>query len=221
MAHVVTVMHELPDELPGAAAAAATDDAVAAAAAELDPQLLQLHRLHVAVRDDNAARLFPYFRASNAAIEGWLAQGRSVLVHCGSGISRSATVALAYVVGVAGVPLHGAYVAMRARRPCICPGTTFFADLQELEVAVATAAAAAAVEGLPEGEGGQQAPTPPPLLPSMSLGEYYAHTVQHNAALMGGGEASLEACVAAVECFGFATDYALLQAIEQVVTRLQ
>lgn len=196
--HIVAVMHE-PPPMPAEVLAA-----------------LHADRHHVAVRDDNEARLAPFFGASNTTIEDWLHGGRNVLVHCSSGISRSAAVALAYVVGVARQPLRKAYTEMRERRPCICPGTTFFVDLQELEVAVAMAVEA--------GDLSAPAPQPPqqpqPPQPSMSLGEYYAHTVQHNAVMMGGGAVTFNACVTAVERFGFATDYALLQAIEHVVASL-
>ena len=50
----------------------------------------------------------------------WLAEGRSLLVHCGAGIGRAGTVAAALLVGF-GVPLADALASVRAHRAMAGP----------------------------------------------------------------------------------------------------
>jgi hypothetical protein len=195
-AHVVTVMHEPPPPPAG------------------------IQRYHIDVRDSNDEGLAEHFGPSSSQIEGWLRSGHNVMVHCSSGVSRSAAVALAYIIVEARISLDQAYTDMRAARPCICPGTTFFRELQQLEVATMLAVASAS-----HGDGDEQRRRGSTLStadvsspqPSMSIGAYYAHTVQQNAAMMG-GQVQFEQCVVAVEKFGHATDHALLQAIEYAIS---
>merc|ERR1712107_616227 len=106
-----------------------------------------------------------------------------VLVHCSSGISRSATIVLAFLI-VKGQTLRTAYTVVKDARPAIEPGTTFFNDLQELERHVRELEAS-----------------------SMSMGEYYGYAVER-IVTMSGGQAKYAACVAAAERFGWAHDKA-------------
>merc|ERR1712094_27006 len=154
------------------------------------PALSSITRHHVAIRDDNEAHLLPFFQESSTAIENWLSAGDSVLVHCSSGISRSATVVTAYLISRGNMSLRSAYAVVRDARPCIGPGTTFFADLQQYEK---------------QSTGNDT---------SMSMDEYYAYTVQSNA----GPGVAYGACLEAVRKFGYANDWALMQAISYVTS---
>eukprot|EP01063_Lacrimia_lanifica_P003024 TRINITY_DN11630_c0_g1_i1.p1 TRINITY_DN11630_c0_g1~~TRINITY_DN11630_c0_g1_i1.p1 ORF type:complete len:207 (+),score=44.44 TRINITY_DN11630_c0_g1_i1:143-763(+) len=66
-----------------------------------------------------------------AQVEAWRAEGHTVLIHCQSGISRSATVAIAYAAKSTGADLMAAYDAVAAARPCVNPNDGFFRVLQE------------------------------------------------------------------------------------------
>eukprot|EP00927_Polykrikos_kofoidii_P037728 TRINITY_DN31945_c0_g1_i1.p2 TRINITY_DN31945_c0_g1~~TRINITY_DN31945_c0_g1_i1.p2 ORF type:complete len:235 (-),score=32.06 TRINITY_DN31945_c0_g1_i1:214-840(-) len=146
---------------------------------------------HVPIKDNNQEHMAPFFPAATEQIGVWLAERNNVLVHCSSGISRSATIVLAFLVAQAGQSLLEAYTHVHSQRPCIQPGTRFLADLQELELATV---------GCSE--------------PTMSLAQYYAFSVK-SIALSSGRSPSYDSCFAAVTEFGWASDYALMQALER------
>lgn len=56
------------------------------------------HHLHVKIDDDDEEDIMKYFAETNRFIEQARAQGNGVLVHCIAGISRSVTVAVAYLL---------------------------------------------------------------------------------------------------------------------------
>ena len=145
---------------------------------------LGVERHHVRIRDANDEHMSPFFDEASATIEGWLGAGKNTMIHCSSGVSRSATIAIGYLISK-GHSLVDAFGAVHAARPVICPGTTFFGDLRQLEQ------------------------TATKKTPSMTLVQYYGYTVQANA----GAGVAYDVCVAAVERFGYANDYALMQAI--------
>merc|ERR1712046_357983 len=60
-------------------------------------------------------------------------QGGNVFVHCGRGISRSSTVAVAYLMKVQKVPFGDAYALISAKRPCVYPNIGFQIQLQLFE----------------------------------------------------------------------------------------
>jgi predicted protein tyrosine phosphatase len=62
-----------------------------------------------------------------------IAAGHTVLVHCQSGISRSATAAIAYLMACRGYDLMAAYSRVFEKRPCINPNDGFFRALQQYE----------------------------------------------------------------------------------------
>ena len=47
-------------------------------------------------------------------------QSGAILVHCGRGISRSSTIAIAYLMRVQKLTFAQAYVVVSERRPCAC-----------------------------------------------------------------------------------------------------
>ncbi len=52
-----------------------------------------------------------------------------VLVHCRAGVSRSATVIMAYMISVHKMSYREAKMAVKEKRPCVSPNTTFLRDL--------------------------------------------------------------------------------------------
>jgi protein-tyrosine phosphatase len=56
-----------------------------------------------------------------------------VLIHCRAGVSRSATVAMAYLISVQKMSYRGATRLVKEKRPCVNPNTTFLRDLLEYE----------------------------------------------------------------------------------------
>ena len=59
-------------------------------------------------------------------------QGR-VLVHCRAGVSRSATVCIAYIMHKQGLSLDSAYEFVKSKRPVIDPNINFIRQLQKFE----------------------------------------------------------------------------------------
>jgi protein-tyrosine phosphatase len=85
----------------------------------------------LALRDgpfEDVASLFPLVCD---AIERARLGGRAVLLHCHQGVSRSATIALAYIVWAGGISVDVAYAAVRALRPIVSPNAGFMCQLFE------------------------------------------------------------------------------------------
>ncbi len=61
----------------------------------------------------------------------WRNSGETVLIHCQSGISRSATIVIAFVIKAYRLPLMEAYKLVYEKRNAINPNDGFFRVLQE------------------------------------------------------------------------------------------
>lgn len=68
----------------------------------------------------------------------------SVLVHCHRGISRSATLVIAYLVQTTRQPVDTIFEAVRAKRPIVDPNLSYWIALQEWEQHVMSTSAAQA-----------------------------------------------------------------------------
>ncbi|XP_053730533.1 dual specificity protein phosphatase 13-like isoform X2 [Synchiropus splendidus] len=76
--------------------------------------------------------LSPFFYPTARYIRAALAQGGKVLVHCLMGVSRSATLVLAFLMIAEGLRLQEAVTAVRAHRD-ICPNPGFLQQLRSLD----------------------------------------------------------------------------------------
>ncbi|XP_066982371.1 uncharacterized protein [Macrobrachium rosenbergii] len=91
------------------------------------------HFMRIPVNDNFSEKLLPYFNDAFHFIDKVRESGGCVLVHCLAGISRSATVAIAYVMKHLRLPFDEAYMYVKTRRPTISPNINFVGQLAELD----------------------------------------------------------------------------------------
>mmetsp|Transcript_34842 Transcript_34842/g.93067 ORF Transcript_34842/g.93067 Transcript_34842/m.93067 type:complete len:353 (+) Transcript_34842:78-1136(+) len=111
------------------AAAPATDAAAGARPFECE-------YVRVSIYDNEAAEIMPYLEGSTAFIRRHIEAGGSVLVHCQRGVSRSASVVIAYLIahGTAeGMTRDEAYVQVKRRRRVVDPNVGFWEQLLAFE----------------------------------------------------------------------------------------
>ncbi|KAM6916170.1 dual specificity protein phosphatase 13B-like [Xenentodon cancila] len=79
--------------------------------------------------------LSPFFYSTARYIRAALSMGGRVFVHCLMGVSRSATLVLAFLMIVEGLTLHEAVAAVRVHRD-ICPNSGFLQQLRSLDMSL-------------------------------------------------------------------------------------
>jgi hypothetical protein len=89
--------------------------------------------LRVPVPDEPGVQISAHFGESYDFIEGALAGGGAVLVHCVMGRSRSATLIVAYLMRKHGLAMLDALERVRAVRPAIAPNPSFAVQLLRYE----------------------------------------------------------------------------------------
>ncbi|KAJ7227709.1 protein-tyrosine phosphatase-like protein, partial [Mycena haematopus] len=89
------------------------------------------HRIDI--EDTSAAVLQPHLAAACDYISASLARGDSVLVHCHQGVSRSASIVIAYLIREHSMTYDAAFDYVRQRRQCIKPNAGFVKTLREWE----------------------------------------------------------------------------------------
>ncbi|XP_033633507.1 dual specificity protein phosphatase 4-like [Asterias rubens] len=87
----------------------------------------------IPVDDDNEADLLSWFPDAIDFINAVQHAGGSVLIHCRAGISRSATVCLAYLMKVQSMRLEEAFEFVRSLRKVISPNFSFMLQLLKYE----------------------------------------------------------------------------------------
>ena len=85
------------------------------------------------VRDVEEADIKGHFSTAYHAIEAAQAAGTAVLVHCSRGVSRSASLCIAFLMRKEGWPAERAREHVHATRPIILPNDGFWRCLQEFE----------------------------------------------------------------------------------------
>lgn len=73
-----------------------------------------------------------FVEASTAIIESVRQQCGRVLLHCNAGVSRSATVCIAYLMETKALTFAQAYDLVKSKRPCIQPNAGFLRQLKDL-----------------------------------------------------------------------------------------
>ncbi|XP_059834191.1 dual specificity protein phosphatase 16 [Hypanus sabinus] len=91
------------------------------------------HFLRVPVNDSFSEKILPWLDKSVEFIEKAKASNGCVLVHCLAGISRSATIAIAYIMKRMDMSLDEAYRFVKEKRPTISPNFNFLGQLLDFE----------------------------------------------------------------------------------------
>ncbi|XP_062606791.1 dual specificity protein phosphatase 4-like [Saccostrea cucullata] len=89
--------------------------------------------MNIPVDDNPNADLAAWFPQSNAFIDTVRESHGKVLVHCQAGVSRSATICLAYLMYTAKVGLETAFEHIKSRRSVISPNLNFMRQLENYE----------------------------------------------------------------------------------------
>ena len=87
----------------------------------------------IQVTDDETSNIYQHFRDCIAFISEVIANKETILVHCAAGVSRSASVVIAYIMYSQRIKLADAFNQVKDRRPCIKPNPGFIRQLQEFE----------------------------------------------------------------------------------------
>jgi hypothetical protein len=104
-------------------------------------QFTHLTYCNVDLDDDEASELTPHFKRVFDFIKGAQgADGRegAVLVHCMCGVSRSATLVIAYLMRENSWSARRAFEWTKAQRPVVAPNPAFAAELLALEKVLGT-----------------------------------------------------------------------------------
>lgn len=83
--------------------------------------------------DSNKQNLRQYFEEAFEFIEEAHRAGQGLLIHCQAGVSRSATIVIAYLMKHTWMTMTDAYKFVKARRPIISPNLNFMGQLLEFE----------------------------------------------------------------------------------------
>lgn len=87
----------------------------------------------VSVNDEAGADILSFLEGATTFMHAILSDKQSVLVHCEMGVSRSASVVVAYLIRFQQLTRDEAYVHVKKRRPAINPNPGFWKQLQKFE----------------------------------------------------------------------------------------
>ncbi|MBW00116.1 Dual specificity protein phosphatase 8, partial [Eschrichtius robustus] len=85
--------------------------------------------LRIPINDNYCEKLLPWLDKSIEFIDKAKLSSCQVIVHCLAGISRSATIAIAYIMKTMGMSSDDAYRFVKDRRPSISPNFNFLGQL--------------------------------------------------------------------------------------------
>ncbi|KAK2561530.1 Dual specificity protein phosphatase 7 [Acropora cervicornis] len=92
-------------------------------------QRSDMHYKQIKINDSNQEDIEQHFDEAIQFIDEAREQGSGVLVHCHAGVSRSATVTVAYIMRKEGMCLTEAYKFVKELRPVISPNLNFMGQL--------------------------------------------------------------------------------------------
>jgi len=87
----------------------------------------------ISIDDTENVDLRPHLESACAFIERALRSGMNVLVHCQQGVSRSASIVIAYLIRNQNMSFDSAYSFLKHKRACVKPNPSFVKALQEWE----------------------------------------------------------------------------------------
>ena len=99
----------------------------------LTPFASRIHYHTIDVEDDSSSDLLSEFLATTKFIKDAIDSGGRVLVHCNLGVSRSASVVIAYLMCTKHWVLRDAYNYLKEHRPIIHPNHGFLKQLSQFE----------------------------------------------------------------------------------------
>eukprot|EP00045_Choanoeca_perplexa_P017124 m.242882 g.242882 ORF g.242882 m.242882 type:complete len:397 (-) comp17455_c2_seq1:202-1392(-) len=102
------------------------------------PAFADHHHLAIADNMNAALGLLPHLKTLAMLVHEAIKDNGRVLIHCSAGISRSPTVALAYLMLHQGQSLAAAQKLVSAARPIVSPNLAFLGVLQQLEAEIRT-----------------------------------------------------------------------------------
>lgn len=88
----------------------------------------------VDIMDSPTEDIISIIRKSLAFIETHIRNGKGVLVHCQAGMSRSASVVIAYLMAKYRISYEEAFYTVRDRRACISPNNGFAKQLCSMDL---------------------------------------------------------------------------------------
>ena len=93
------------------------------------------NKLHyiIDINDNSDDDMLIYFNGITKIIHDYLWQNKKILVHCATGTSCSAIIAMAYLMRYQYASLNFAYYRVKARRCFINPKLTFIKQLNQYE----------------------------------------------------------------------------------------
>eukprot|EP00326_Haptolina_ericina_P021493 CAMPEP_0181194598 /NCGR_PEP_ID=MMETSP1096-20121128/14427_1 /TAXON_ID=156174 ORGANISM="Chrysochromulina ericina, Strain CCMP281" /NCGR_SAMPLE_ID=MMETSP1096 /ASSEMBLY_ACC=CAM_ASM_000453 /LENGTH=557 /DNA_ID=CAMNT_0023284121 /DNA_START=29 /DNA_END=1701 /DNA_ORIENTATION=- len=144
--------------------------------------------MHIDVDDDPSESLRPFFESASEFISRRM--DANVLIHCVSGISRSATVVTAHLMQQQGMSYQEALSLVRSRRAVVSPNSGFQAQLLAYEAELRAAregGPGAEVERTRQPSQQQRPPQPPPQPPPPLLPLVVCGDMNENAARTRGG----------------------------------
>ncbi|TFK62933.1 phosphatases II [Pluteus cervinus] len=97
------------------------------------PQDRDFHYYRIDIVDAKEADLKPHLEGVCDHIDQVLRSGRSVLVHCQQGVSRSPAVVIAYLIRNHGMTFDNAHGLLKRKRACINPNSGFVKILRDWE----------------------------------------------------------------------------------------
>jgi len=98
---------------------------------KLYPNSFKYHQIFIV--DEESEDLSPYFDSATDFINEGIKKGFSVYVHCAAGVSRSASMVIAYLIKYRKMGFDEAFALTKAKRNVIHPNISFVKQLQNLE----------------------------------------------------------------------------------------